>query len=110
MSSIKPVRFSKAELEQVSVAVKRMEEVFLKSANAFYRLYQEIAEKMDWNPIESAPDEMLILTKIHDDNGVNNVQIMRKSKRLWFIGDSNIYCYYTPTHWKLVKINELHKM
>jgi hypothetical protein len=53
----------------------------------------------DWQPIETAPAEELVWTKIHDDEGERNVQRLFREGRLWFVPDQSMYVYYTPTHW-----------
>ncbi len=54
----------------------------------------------DWIPTaERLPDEGRgVMTKLDDDKGERNVQLMFRRGRLWFIGE--MYVYYTPTHWK----------
>lgn len=41
-----------------------------------------------------------VLTKIHDDDGCRNEQILKRQGRLWFFEDGSMYVYYTPTHWR----------
>lgn len=53
-----------------------------------------------WNTIDTAPAEEVVLTKIDDDDGVRNVQALKRSGRLWFVPDGSMYVYYTPTHWR----------
>ena len=45
-------------------------------------------------------DGMVVETKIDDDQGVRNVQRLKRVGRLWYAGD--MYIYYTPTHWRPV--------
>jgi len=54
----------------------------------------------NWKTIDTAPEGVLILTKIDDANGVRNEQTMKRIGRLWYAGE--MYVYYTPTHWKTV--------
>ena len=57
---------------------------------------------MNWKPIETAPDNKLVWTKIHDDNGERNVQKMTRHSNLWWINrgrPNEMYVYYAPTHW-----------
>jgi hypothetical protein len=54
-----------------------------------------------WNPIESAPENVVVQTKIHDEQGERNVTKLKRSGRLWFVPDGALYVYYTPTHWRL---------
>ena len=53
----------------------------------------------DWQPINTAPDGVLVRTKIDDKNGVRNTQLLKRRGRLWFTSDGIMYVYYTPTHW-----------
>ena len=56
----------------------------------------------DWLTIESAPERVEVLTKIHDDLGERNIQIMERIGSLWWLKGRSMYAYYTPTHWKPV--------
>jgi hypothetical protein len=51
-----------------------------------------------WQPIETAPERIPVETKIHDEHGARNVQVMKRTGRLWWIGE--MYVYYQPTHWR----------
>lgn len=53
-----------------------------------------------WQPIETAPENKVVMTKIDDYKGVCNEQPLKKVGRLWFFPDGSMYVYYTPTHWK----------
>lgn len=53
-----------------------------------------------WRPIASAPDGVLIETKIDDENGCRNEQHLRKRGRLFWTEDGSMYVYYMPTHWR----------
>lgn len=57
----------------------------------------------DWQPIETAPEAVIVETKIDDGRGVRNVARLKRSGRLWFIPEGGIYVYYTPTHWRPVQ-------
>ena len=48
----------------------------------------------DKNP----PQDILIHTKIDDEHGERNEQIMKLQNNLWFTKDG-MYVYYKPTHW-----------
>lgn len=52
-----------------------------------------------WQPIATAPNDVGVLTKIDDEKGVRNVQMLRKIGNLWYFDDGSMYVYYTPTHW-----------
>lgn len=53
---------------------------------------------MSWNPISTAPENAIVMTKIDDHKGVRNEQTMRRQGNLWFAGE--MYVYYQPTHWR----------
>lgn len=52
---------------------------------------------MNWKNISSAPKDVLIWTKIDDNNGERNIQQMTLKGNLWWI--DGMYVYYSPTHW-----------
>lgn len=54
----------------------------------------------NWKTIDSAPEGVVVLTKIDDERGERNVRELKRSGRLWFLPDDSMYVYYTPTHWK----------
>jgi hypothetical protein len=53
-----------------------------------------------WFTIESAPPNAPVMTKIDDENGVRNTQVLVRKGRLWWHKDESTYVYYTPTHWR----------
>ena len=53
-----------------------------------------------WSNIQSAPVGVSILTKVDDDEGVRNVQILIRKGDLFYLPDMSMYVYYSPTHWK----------
>ncbi|WFU19449.1 hypothetical protein [Bradyrhizobium sp. CB3481] len=53
---------------------------------------------MPWLTIESAPDGVAVMTKIDDEHGVRNEQVLVRKGRLWWHEDGSMYVYYTPTH------------
>lgn len=55
---------------------------------------------MDWRPVATAPEGVVVETKIDDKDGVRNVQTLKRQGRLWFYPDGSMYVYYTPTHWR----------
>jgi len=59
--------------------------------------------KNGWYDISTAPEGVLVETKIHDQDGARNVQMMKRRGRLWFIGSggTEMYVYYAPTHWRI---------
>jgi len=58
-----------------------------------------MSEPARWQPIETAPKDEPVLTKIDDGSGVRNVQPLRYHDRLWWFVDDSMYVYYRPTHW-----------
>ena len=63
----------------------------------------------EWQPIETAPERVEIMTKIDDHLGERNIQSLVKRSRIsgktppmfWY-PDGSMYVYYTPTHWKSI--------
>lgn len=53
----------------------------------------------EWKNINSAPDGVVVKTKISDADGERNVQNLKRKGRMWFYPDMKMYVYYTPTHW-----------
>ena len=56
---------------------------------------------MNWLPIDTAPEDVPVETKIHDAQGCRNEQVLKRKGRLWWFEDGSMYVYYTPTHWRL---------
>jgi hypothetical protein len=54
---------------------------------------------VDWQPIETAPENVVVKTMIADGDGVRNFAKLRRRGRLWWFPDGSMYVYYTPTHW-----------
>lgn len=54
----------------------------------------------EWQPISTAPNGVVVETKIDDWRGVRNEGRLKRSGRLWFLPDGSMYVYYTPTHWR----------
>jgi hypothetical protein len=53
----------------------------------------------EWQPIETAPYDVEVRTKIHDEHGERNDQTLLRSGNLWWFPDKSMYVYYRPTHW-----------
>jgi hypothetical protein len=54
-----------------------------------------------WHDISLAPVEVPVETKIDDEHGVRNVQVLIRKGQLWFTEPAGgMYVYYTPTHWR----------
>lgn len=64
----------------------------------------------EWNPIDTAPSGILVMTKIDDAHGPRNEQALVKKGRLWFVSDlpDAMYVYYGPTHWR--PLNEAERL
>ena len=54
----------------------------------------------DWKPINTAPEKVVVLTKIDDEHGERNIARLKREGRLWWMDDGAMYVYYTPTHWR----------
>jgi hypothetical protein len=63
----------------------------------------KIREFAEWQPIETAPENMIVMTKIDDAKGARNEAELIRHGRLWWIakGKPAMYVYYEPTHWKV---------
>lgn len=57
----------------------------------------------EWQSIETAPNGIVVQTKIDDGLGVRNEQPLKRGGNLWWFPDGSMYVYYTPTHWKPVE-------
>jgi len=65
----------------------------------------------DWKKCteELPPVDIAVMTKIDDDKGCRNEQILKRYQRndnsrfLWFIQDGSVYVYYEPTHWSFIE-------
>lgn len=53
--------------------------------------------QFNWQPIETAPTDQMVWTKIEEDGKDRMIQEMKLSNNLWWAG--SMYTYYTPTHW-----------
>lgn len=53
---------------------------------------------MTWNPISTAPENVLVMTKIDDERGVRNEQTLYRLGMMWHA--DTMYVYYQPTHWR----------
>lgn len=58
----------------------------------------------DWipNAPTTAPNDVVIETKIDDEHGVRNQSCLIKRRSLWFFPDGSMHVYYAPTHWRLL--------
>jgi hypothetical protein len=53
-----------------------------------------------WQPINTAPEGVVVETRIDDQHGPRNEQPLKLVNRLWWFPDGSMYVYYRPTHWK----------
>lgn len=44
-------------------------------------------------------DGEVVHTKIDDEKGCRNEQLLKRQGNLWFFPDGSMYVYYRPTHW-----------
>jgi hypothetical protein len=56
----------------------------------------------DWQPINTAPEGVVVETKIDDEKGIRNETTLKRQGRLWFFPDDSMYVYYQPTHWRAI--------
>lgn len=54
----------------------------------------------EWQPAKTAPEGVVVDTKIDDADGVRNEQPLKRKGNLWFVPDGTMYVYYEPTHWR----------
>lgn len=52
-----------------------------------------------WRTVSSAPENVIVKTKIDDADGLRNEQSLKRRGNLWWHPDGSMYVYYTPTHW-----------
>ena len=60
-----------------------------------------------WKPASTAPEGVIVATKIDDDQGCRNEGRLKRLGRLWFFPDESMYVYYTPTHWRELTVDEI---
>jgi hypothetical protein len=62
-------------------------------------------ERSEWRrtEFEPAPENVVVQTKLDDEQGVRNVQTLKRRGALWWTPDGDMYVYYTPTHWREVQ-------
>ena len=71
---------------------------------------QQENEQMDeWQPVETAPDGVTVMTKIDDERGVRNEQPLMRCRYLWWFPDRSMYTYYAPTHWRPLRDDPSHR-
>lgn len=50
---------------------------------------------MNWKDASSAPENIIFMTKIHDQESM-----LKRIGKLWFYPEEDMYVYYTPTHYR----------
>lgn len=60
----------------------------------------------DWTACKERrpPQGIPVITKMDDELGVRNVQVLKRKGRMWYA--DGMYVYYEPTHWRYLKENE----
>lgn len=58
---------------------------------------------MEWQLENSAPENVVVETKIDDGRYARNQVKLKRQGRLWFYPDGSMYVYYTPTHWSPIE-------
>ena len=58
---------------------------------------------------DTAPENVVVMTKIADANGERNEQALRRRGNLWWTPDGEMYVYYWPTHWRELTATEREK-
>ena len=55
-----------------------------------------------WNLVSEVlpPEGGIVETKISDEKGERNIQLLKRVGNLWLFPDGSMYVYYTPTHWR----------
>lgn len=54
----------------------------------------------EWQRIDTAPENVVVMTKIDEADGCRNEQQLVRQGRMWFLKDKSMYAYYVPTHWR----------
>ena len=59
-----------------------------------------------WEPVDTAPNGVLVNTKIDDEHGCRNIQPLLRQGNLWFTSErpGAMYVYYAPTHWRPIPL------
>src|ERR1700728_359346 len=52
------------------------------------------------------PEKRAVMTRIDDEKGCRNEQVLVRQGNLWFFPDMSMYVYYRPTHWRPCEVNE----
>lgn len=48
---------------------------------------------------EQPPLNKVMMTKIEDEKGTRNEQLLKFDGKLWWFPDNSCYVYYQPTHY-----------
>lgn len=63
---------------------------------------EPVKKALAFKPASTAPEGIVVETKIDDGHGVRNEAKLKRRGRLWFFPDDSMHVYYTPTHWRPV--------
>lgn len=58
-----------------------------------------------WVAASTAPEDVPVETKIDDELGVRNEQVLIRKGNRWWFPDNSMYVYYTPTHYRNMTMN-----
>lgn len=63
------------------------------------------ATEQAWIPTaERLPEPGVVVeTKIDDEHGVRNEQMLKREGPRWFVPGGGMYVYYRPTHWRSIE-------
>src|SRR5207248_2741298 len=56
---------------------------------------------------ELPKDGIVVMSKIADEKGERNEQLLKRQGNLWFVPSGDMYVYYRPTHWRSATTDEL---
>lgn len=59
---------------------------------------------------ELPKDGIVVMSKIADEKGERNEQLLKRQGNLWFVPSGDMYVYYRPTHWRSATTDELLKV
>jgi hypothetical protein len=62
------------------------------------------------NVMVLAPEGEVLDTKIDDKHGERNHALLKRSGNLWFTPDGSMYVYYTPTHWRKPRPDQIENL
>ena len=57
-------------------------------------------KQADWRSIDSAPEGVVVWTKIDDPYGVRNLRKLKRQGGTWFVPDGTSCVFYEPNYWR----------